>query len=80
MCFKMIHFTEVACNKDHEQLGIDVLKVDETKLINFIKAGNNIGLFRGYRVSTHLQDYITQSRKLPIYIQRKVVTKFLKMI
>ncbi len=47
---EMIPITVFACNKDHGLLGIDVLKVDTTKLINSIKAEeNNIGLLRSYR-------------------------------
>ena len=42
--FEMIPIIVVACNKDQGLLGIDVLKVDTTKLFNSIKAENNIGL------------------------------------
>ena len=61
------------CNKDHGLLGIEVLKVDTTKLINSIKAEkNNIGLLKGYRDSIHLKEnhnpsYL-ESRKLPIHV------------
>ena len=37
-CFEMIPITVVAYNKDHGLLGIDVLRVDITKLINSMKA------------------------------------------
>ena len=34
----MFEITVAGCNKDHGLLGVDVLKVDTTKLINSLKA------------------------------------------
>ena len=80
---EMIPITVVACNKDHGLLGIDVLKVDTTELINSIKAeGNNIGLLRVYRVSIGLKENshlsYEASRELPIHILPMAVVKFKK--
>ena len=77
----MIPITIVVCNKDHRLLGIDVLKMDTTKLINSIKKQENtIGLLRGYRESISLKKnhhprYL-ESRKLPIHILPMVVAEF----
>ena len=47
----MIHITVEACNKDHWQLEIDVLKVGNQKLMNSMKAENNkIRLLKYYMV------------------------------
>ena len=41
----MVLITVVPCNKDHELLQIDILKMYPTKHINSLKVGkNNIGL------------------------------------
>ena len=78
--FEMVPITVVACNKDHGLLRIDVLKVDATKLINSIKAGeNNIGLLRDYRLSvllkeSHYSSYV-ESLKLLIHVLPIVVAK-----
>ena len=45
----MIPIVIVVYNKDHGLLGIDVLKVGTSRVINSIKAEeNNIGLLTGY--------------------------------
>ena len=36
--FEIIPITVMACTKDHGQLGIDVLKVDTSKLVNSMEA------------------------------------------
>ena len=69
----MIPITVEACNKDHWLLGIDMLKVDTTKLINSMKAEeNNIRLLRGYRACVRLKENYhlgyMESRKLLIFI------------
>ena len=72
-CFEIIFIRVVAGNKDCGLLGINVLEVNTTKLINSIEVEeNNIILLRGYRVSIHLkknhhQSYM-KSKKLPIHI------------
>ena len=83
--FEIIPVTVVACYKNHGLLGIDVLKVDTTKLINSIKAKrNNIGLFRGYKASIRLKENhhptYFESRRLPVHILPAVVAKLKKMI
>ena len=53
----MIPIVVVACNKDPGLLGIDVLKVDTSKLINSVKANeSNIVLLRGYKTSIYLKE------------------------
>ena len=53
----MIPITIVACNKDQILLGIDLLKMDITKLINSIKLEeNNQGLLIGYKASIRLKE------------------------
>ena len=47
--FERILIVVAVCNKHHGLLGIDVWKVDTTKLINSIKVENNTGLLRDYR-------------------------------
>ena len=71
----------IACNRDHGLLGIDMFKVDTTKLINSIKVEeNNIGLLRGYRVSillkeNHHPSYV-KSKMLPIHFLLIIVANF----
>ena len=82
--FKIIPITIVPCNKDHGLLGIDVLKVDATKLIISIKATkkNNILSLKGYRLSIRLKENhrpsYSISKKFSIHILPMVVANFLK--
>ena len=42
----------MACTKGHGLLGIDVLKIDTLKLVNFMKLEEQeIGLLKGYKAS-----------------------------
>lgn len=51
--FKVIPITVVECEKDHGLLGIVVLKVDTTRLINSKEVQENeIGLLIGYKYLT----------------------------
>ena len=55
--FEIISITVVACTKDHGLLGIDVLKVDTSKLVNFMEAEEQeIGLLKGYKASIRLKE------------------------
>ena len=62
----------MAYTKDHQLLGIDVLKVDTSKLVNSMESEEQeIGLRKGYKASIRLKEnyhprYI-QARRLPIH-------------
>ena len=78
--FEIMSITVVACTKDHGLLGIDVLKVDTSKLVNSIETKEQeIGLLKGYKASIRLKEnyylrYI-QAWRLPIKILPVVVLK-----
>ena len=84
-CFEIIPITVMAYTKDHGLLGIDVLKVDTSKLVNSMESEEEeIGLLKGYKASFCLKEnydprYI-QARWLPIHILPIVVSKLEKMI
>ena len=71
--FEIIPITVVVCTKDHGLLGIDVLKVETSKLVSFMKSEEQeIGLLKGYKASIRLKEnyhprYIQASR-VPIHI------------
>ena len=77
----MIPIMVVACNKNHELLGIDMFKVDTLKLINSIKVEENSRIVKRLQ-SKHSfkRKTITQAiwnlQKLPICILSIVVAKF----
>ena len=55
--FEIIPITVVACIKDHGLLGIDVLKVDTSNLVNSIESEEQeIGLLKGYKASIRLKE------------------------
>ena len=78
--FEIIPITVVACTKDHGLLGIDVLKVDTWKLVNYMESKEQeIGLPKGKKASIHLKEnnhprYI-QARRLPTHILPIAVSK-----
>ena len=78
--FEIILVTVIACTNDHGLRGIDVLKVDTSKLVNSMESEEQeIGLLKGYKASIRLKEnyylrYI-QARRLPIYILPIVVSK-----
>ena len=78
--FEIIPITVLACTKNHGLLGIDVLKVDTSKLVNSMESEEQeILLFKGYKASVRLKEnnhprYI-QARRLPIHILPIVVSK-----
>ena len=81
--FEIIPITVVACTKDHRLQGIDVLKVDTSKLVNSMELEEQeIRLFKDYKASIRLKKnyhprYI-QARQLPIHILPIVVSKLKK--
>ena len=83
--FEIIPITVVACTKDHGLLGIYVLKVDTSKLVNSMESEEQeIGFLKGYKASSRLKEnyhpsYI-QARRLPIHILPIVLSKIEKRI
>ena len=81
--FEIIPITVVACTKDYGLLGIDVLKVDTSKLVNSMESEEQeIGLLKGYKAIYRLKEnyhprYI-QARRLPTHILPFVVSKLKK--
>ena len=81
--FDILPITVVACSKDHELLGIDVSKVDTSKLVNSLESEEQeIGLLKSYKASIRLKEnyhprYI-QARRVPIHILPIVVSKLKK--
>ena len=56
-CFEIIPTTVVACTKDHGLLGIGILKVDTSKLVNSMQSEEEgIGLLKGYKANIHLKE------------------------
>ena len=70
----------MACTKDHGLLGIDVLKADNSKLVNSMESEEHeIGSLKGYKASILLKEnyhprYI-QTRRLSVHILRVVVSR-----
>ena len=55
--FEIIPITVVACTKDHGLLGIDVLKVDTSKLVNSMESKEQeIGLLKSCKASIRLKE------------------------
>ena len=81
--FESIHITVIACTKDHGLLGIDVLKVNTSKLGDSMESDEQeIGLLKGYKASICLKEnyhprYI-QARRLPIHVLPIVMSKLKK--
>ena len=72
----------MACTKDHGLLGIDVLKVNTSKLVISMESEEQeIGLLKGYKASIRLKEnYHIQARRLPIHILPIVVSKIKKKV
>ena len=63
---EIIHITVVVCTKDHGLLGIDVLKVVSSEVINSMELEKQeIRSFKGYKTSIRLKE-IYQSRYIYI--------------
>ena len=83
--FEIIPITVMACPKNHGLVGIDVLKVDISKLVNSVELEEQeIGLLKGYKTSIRLKEnnnprYI-QARRVLIHFLPIVVSKLKKMI
>ena len=55
--FKIMPITVVVCTEDHDLKGIDVLKVDTSKLVNSMELEKQeIGLLKGYEASIRLRE------------------------
>ena len=82
--FEIIPITVGEYTKDDWLLGIDVLKVDTSKLVNSMESEEQeIGLLKGYKASIHLKEnphprYI-QTRRLSIHNLPIVVSKLKKI-
>ena len=81
--FEIIPIRVMACTKDHGLQGIDILKVDISKLVNSMELEEQeIRLLKGYKASICLKEnyhprYI-QARQLPIHILPIVKSKLKK--
>ena len=82
--FEIIPITVIAYTKDHGLLGIDVLKVDTSKLLSVESEKQEIGLLKRYKASFRSKEnyhprYI-QARQLHTHILPIAVSKLKEMI
>ena len=64
-CFEMILIMIMACTKDHGLLGIDVLKVDTSKLVDSLELEEQkIKLLKSYKASIRLKENYHPSKMI----------------
>jgi len=83
---KMISLANVIvadCQKQHGLIGMDVLNIDATAIVNSVSVGE-VGRLKGYKANILLKNNVQptffESRTLPIHIKPLVVEKLTELI